>query len=168
MEGCSTYNRPMRLRRAALLLSLSVAALALLPASASADNDNFACQAMPTNTALKRVFDLPHVIVQKNPGGGTDDELGAFTSSCFGYLYRKKAVPRVSPFGLPPSLKVRKGFAKLHVSVTFQQEEPPKAKTWDPDAIGRVAADRNRGSGGGRPTAISSNCPRSGRRSCRA
>jgi hypothetical protein len=112
----------------------AIIVLAALPGSALADNDNRACELMPTNHGLEKAFGLPHVIEQKNRGGGTDDNDGAFTSVCNAYLYKKKSPPGVDPFGRPPKLKVRRGFAKLQVTATVQ-EEGPEGDNWDPDAI---------------------------------
>lgn len=111
-----------------------VSGLALLPQGAWANDDNYACSLTPSAGVVKKEFGLPHAGKQKDPGGGTDDKAGAFTSTCIVIAWTTKPKQGARPFGLPPKFVTRQGFAKLVVETTIQSTEEA-GENWDPEKL---------------------------------
>ncbi len=109
------------------------ALLLVLPSPALANNDAYACQ-LTSVGVVKRFTGLPHAIEEKNLNGGTDEKLGAFTSSCAVIVYKEPPRAGQHPFGISPKFRVRKGFAKIEVLATVQ-DEGEGGDNWEPDQI---------------------------------
>ncbi|MGA8746033.1 MAG: hypothetical protein WB507_09225 [Solirubrobacterales bacterium] len=117
--------------------------LLVLPSLALANNDAYACQ-LTSASVVKRLTGLPHAIEEKNVGGGTDEKLGAFTSGCAVIAYNNPPKPSQRPFGSSPKFRVRKGFAKVEVLATVQ-DEGEGGDNWDPDQIAIELRAEHRG-----------------------
>jgi hypothetical protein len=108
-----------------------VAVLAIAPAAALANNADYACSLMPPQSVVKKEFKLPHAVEQIDSEGGTDEEDGAFTSSCVIGAYVAPPKPGVLPFGRGKVRHTRKGFAEIDVHATVQ-DEGEAGNNWDP------------------------------------
>jgi hypothetical protein len=117
--------------RALLAMVVAVSVFALVPPAAQANNDNYACSLVPPLAVVKKEFGLPHAVKEKDTAGGTDNANGAFSSTCVVFAWRTKPKPGIRPFGKTPKFRVRKGFAKLAVSTTIQDDEEA-GENWNP------------------------------------
>jgi hypothetical protein len=120
--------------RTSIVMIAVVSGFALVPSAAIANDDNYACSLTPTAGFVKKEFGLPHAAKQKDFEGGTNDQLGAFSSNCVVIAWVTKPKPAGHPFGKPPKFATRPGFAKLSVTTTIEDTEEAGG-SWDPEKL---------------------------------